>query len=239
MVTPAMATLQYEWRISAEESLAEHKHIEFAFALGGSVARKRLTWTGRSRALQSLSELPWFERVQGADLRSGEALEHVLKKFYLIFDRHVSRNLRVVKSGPHTANSWWTPELGTERSRVRAMRRRYQAARDPAVRAQLRAIFTRARGLYRKNIAWAQEAALKRYCEECSRRSLFGAPFRTAFTKRGRLSFCPRCLRRKARKRLMSSSRQPCSFVHRSPPTMLHSTASCIRNYERWLMARR
>ncbi|KAH7960894.1 hypothetical protein HPB49_024420 [Dermacentor silvarum] len=183
MVTPAMATLQYEWRISAEESLAEHKHIEFDFALGGSVARKRLTWTGRSRALQSLSELPWFERVQGADLRSGEALEHVMKKFYLIFDRHVSRNLRVVKSGPHTANSWWTPELGTERSRVRAMRRRYQAARDPAVRAQLRAIFTRARGLYRKIIARAQEAALKRYCEESSRRSLFGAPFRTAFNK--------------------------------------------------------
>lgn len=91
----------------------------------------------------------------------------MLEKFYLIYTRAHARHLRSTKTGPHRANAWWTPELGCERGYVRAMRRKYQRARDPDMRAQLRDVFAAARAQYRAHIRNAKECALKRYCTEC------------------------------------------------------------------------
>ncbi|KAH7933450.1 hypothetical protein HPB49_012596 [Dermacentor silvarum] len=66
------------------------------------------------------------------------ALDAVLAKFYLLYTSAHARYLRNTKTGTYRANAWWTPELGCERGRVRAMRRKYQRARDPDMRAQLR-----------------------------------------------------------------------------------------------------
>ncbi|KAH7937636.1 hypothetical protein HPB49_013935 [Dermacentor silvarum] len=183
LASSAMISRGHEWAVLEDLTLSDHRLVEFSFPFARPPPRKKLTFQGKADLLRQLAGEPWFGAVTRAPLRSGAALDAVLEKFYSIYARAHARHLRNTKGGPHRANAWWTPELGSERGRVRAMRRKYQRARDPDMRAQLRDLFAAARSQYRAHIRDAQESALKRYCTECTKKTIFGAPFKAAFEK--------------------------------------------------------
>ncbi|XP_037560809.1 uncharacterized protein LOC119439913 [Dermacentor silvarum] len=183
LASSAMISRGHEWAVLEDLTLSDHRLVEFSFPFARPPPRKKLTFQGKADLLRQLAGEPWFDAVTRAHLCSGAALDAVLEKFYLTYTSAHARHLRNTKGGPHRANAWWTPELGSERGRVRAMRRKYQRARDPDMRAELRDVFAAARAQYRAHIRDAQECALRRYCTECSKKSIFGAPFRAAFGK--------------------------------------------------------
>ncbi|KAH7979548.1 hypothetical protein HPB49_009824 [Dermacentor silvarum] len=183
LASSAMISRGHDWAVLEDLTLPDHRLIAFSFPFARPLPRKKLTFQGKADLLCQLAGEPWFDVVTRADLRSGAALDAVLEKFYLIYSRAHARHLRNTKTGPHRANTWWTPELGSERGRVLAIRRKYQRARDPDMRAPLRDVFAAARAQYRAQIRDARECALNRYCTDCSKKSIFGAPFKAAFGK--------------------------------------------------------
>ncbi|KAH7933625.1 hypothetical protein HPB49_014384 [Dermacentor silvarum] len=113
-----LASCGYSWSVADVETLSDHKFILFPFFGQLKLKTKRLTKSGTSALLQTLVNLPWFNMVQGATLRSPEAVDLVLAKFYAIFDRLCRAHSRWVRPRQQSANSWWTPELTVERKRV-------------------------------------------------------------------------------------------------------------------------
>ncbi|KAH7940937.1 hypothetical protein HPB49_008190 [Dermacentor silvarum] len=111
------------------------------------------------------------------------ALDIVLEQFYCIYDALHKHNLRAVKPHAPPGNAWWTPQLAVERSRVRAMRRRLQRARDHDLRDAFRVQYVRAFACYQRNIRHAKDTFDRSLCQELTTRNLFGEPFKLAFAK--------------------------------------------------------
>ncbi|KAH7970988.1 hypothetical protein HPB49_017597 [Dermacentor silvarum] len=110
-------------------------------------------------------------------------LDLVLEQFYSIYDALHKRNLRVVKPHATSGNTWWTPQLAAERSRVRAMRRRLQRTRDRDLRYVFRLQYARAFACYKRNIRHIKDTFDRSLCQELTSRNLFGQPFKLAFAK--------------------------------------------------------
>ncbi|KAH7933518.1 hypothetical protein HPB49_013278 [Dermacentor silvarum] len=163
--------------------LSDHRYIEFSFSGMPGVRKKRLTNFARAQILDSLNRSVWFDRVVGCRFSSCLAVELVLAKFFRIYDALHTRNLRAVKPHATSGNAWWTPQLAAERSRVRAVRRRLQRARDPDLRAVFRAQYARTFACYKRNIRRAKDTFDRSLCQELTTRNLFGDPFKLAFAK--------------------------------------------------------
>ncbi|KAH7963863.1 hypothetical protein HPB52_023736 [Rhipicephalus sanguineus] len=97
-------------------------------------------------------------------------------------DAHRRQHLRPV-SRSRWGNPWWTPQLAAERRRVNAARRRFQRCKDDALRAVFRAHYSAILAAFRRATAQARDAYLRGFCNECSRKSVFSAPYNQAFGK--------------------------------------------------------
>ncbi|KAH7963800.1 hypothetical protein HPB52_022910 [Rhipicephalus sanguineus] len=125
---------------------------------------------------------PWFTRITRAEVRSAQALDFVLTQFYQVMDAHHRKHLRPA-SHSRWGNPWWTPQLALERKRVNAARRRFQRCKDDALRAIFRSQYSGLLAAFRRTTAQAREAYMRGFCDECSRKSVFSAPYNQAFGK--------------------------------------------------------
>ncbi|KAH7964674.1 hypothetical protein HPB49_000143 [Dermacentor silvarum] len=173
----------FAWSVSDSDTLSDHRYLEFSFSGMPGVRKKRLTNFARAQILDSLDRSVWFDRVVGCRFSSCLALDLVLAQFYRLYDALHTRNLRAVKPRATSGNAWWTPQLAAERSRVRAMRRRLQRTRDPALRTVFRAQYARTFASYKRNIRHAKDTFDRSLCQELTTRNLFGDPFKLAFAK--------------------------------------------------------
>ncbi|KAH7963888.1 hypothetical protein HPB52_023761 [Rhipicephalus sanguineus] len=139
-------------------------------------------YTWHVQLLGTIANDPWFDVVTCTRVRSPEALEYILGRFYDIFDRHCKRHLRPIKSRGG-GNSWWTPALAAERRRVNALRRRFQRRRDQDVRIIFRVQYSAALAAFRVRISAAKRAYEQECHAACSRGNVFSASFREAFGK--------------------------------------------------------
>ncbi|KAH7936840.1 hypothetical protein HPB49_005706 [Dermacentor silvarum] len=171
-----LASCGYSWAVADVETLSDHKFIQFSFFGQLKPKTKRLTKSGTSALLQTLVNLRWFTMVQGSTLRSPEAVDLVVAKFYAIFDRLCRAHSRWVRPRQQSTNSWWTPELTVERKRVRALCRRYQRTADPSLRQTFKDSYYAAHGNYKMNIDRAKTSASKSLCSELSKREVSAAP---------------------------------------------------------------
>ncbi|KAH7949273.1 hypothetical protein HPB49_006936 [Dermacentor silvarum] len=151
----SLASPGFTWLVSDRDNLSHHRYIEFTFFAATQNPERVLT-TQEHR----------FSNPCGCIHRSREcATPHCHLGMRLI----PRRNLRKAKSRGGRANAWWSPQLAEERLRARAMRRRFQRARDP----DLRSFF----------LGQAKAAADRTLCQDLTARKLDGAPFKLAFAK--------------------------------------------------------
>ncbi|XP_072140757.1 uncharacterized protein [Dermacentor andersoni] len=190
LATPALVRRGYKWSVSLDVTFSEHRAIDLVLH-SDSVRGRRLTKCGRLNFVAELRDLRWFEQASGANISSPQALDATLSKMYEVVDKTRRKHLRPVL--PHKpGKSWWTPDLQIEKNRRRALRRRFQRCRDNALRPSHRQRYSEALAKFRRRIENAKASDARERCDECSRKSLFSAPFRAAFGKdKGRLHLPP------------------------------------------------
>ncbi|XP_072140755.1 uncharacterized protein [Dermacentor andersoni] len=171
----------YRWSVSSDVTFSEHRAIDLVLH-SASERGRRLTECGRLNFVAELRDIRWFARASGANIGSPQALDATINKMYEVIDRTRRKHLRPVL--PHRpGRSWWTPDLQIEKKRTRALRRRLQRCRDDALRPIHRPRYCEALAKFRRRIESAKASEARERCDECSRKSLFSAPFRAAFGK--------------------------------------------------------
>ncbi|KAH6941177.1 hypothetical protein HPB50_014596 [Hyalomma asiaticum] len=136
LAAPSVIAGGYSWRVRDDVTHSEHGYIKVTVGDSVREKRKRLTRFAREELVLSLSRDPWFTQVTGTELRSAEALDAVVEKFYTVFSRHYQKSFRPAHKVAR-GNPWWSPELAQERKRVNAMRRRYQREAFGRTRTEL------------------------------------------------------------------------------------------------------
>lgn len=86
------------------------------------------------------------------------------------------------KRGPRHAG-WWLPELAAARSRVRALRRRFQGEQDSDLRKEKKVIYKKEFAKYRKKIILANKNHLRDFLERVVLQNPFGAHYKIAKDK--------------------------------------------------------
>ncbi|XP_065305812.1 uncharacterized protein [Dermacentor albipictus] len=190
LATPALVRRGCRWSVSSDVTFSEHRAIDMVLH-SGCVRGRRLTRCGRQNFVAELRDLRWFERTSGANISSPQALDMMLSKMYEVIDKTRRKHLRPVL--PHKpGKSWWTPDLQLEKSRTRALRRRFPRCRDDALRPIHRRRYSEALAKFCRRIEDAEATDARKQCDDCSLKSLFSAPFRAAFGKgKGRLQLPP------------------------------------------------
>ncbi|XP_075530097.1 uncharacterized protein LOC142563427 [Dermacentor variabilis] len=179
LATPALVRRGYRWSVSSDVTFSEHRAIDLVLH-SASERGRRLTKCGRINFVAELRDLRWFARASGANIGSPQALEATINKMYEVIDNTRRKHLRPVL--PHRpGKSWWTPDLQIEKKRTRALRRRFQRCQDDALRPFHRQRYCKALAKFRRRIENAKASEARERCAECSRKSLFSAPFRAAF----------------------------------------------------------
>ncbi|KAH7949174.1 hypothetical protein HPB49_005729 [Dermacentor silvarum] len=183
LASVSLASAGFTWQVSDHDNLSDHRYVEFTLFAATRRLERVLTNYARAQILESLRLHPWFERVHYASLTSGHALDSAVGHFYEIYEGLRRRNLRKAKPRGGKANAWWSPQLAEERLRVRAMRRRFQRARDPDLRSFYRTQYASAFAAYKQHIRRAKDAADRALCQDMTARNLYGSPFKLAFEK--------------------------------------------------------
>lgn len=81
-------------------------------------------------------------------------------------------------SGLH--NPWWNPKLEIQRSKVRALRRRFQKERNQQLREKLKMNFKGNAALYKRMIYHYKRESFRNYIESLSNNECFGKPYHIA-----------------------------------------------------------
>ncbi|KAH7941878.1 hypothetical protein HPB49_018290 [Dermacentor silvarum] len=123
----------YQQLVSEEDTLSDHKYIEFSLRDAASVPEKRLRNYARAQLLEVFCRDRWFKCICRCRFSSAWMPAAVVDRFYAAYRALCKKYMRTVKPLGEGAKHRWTPQLSEERSRVCAMRRRYQSLRDPAV----------------------------------------------------------------------------------------------------------
>ncbi|KAH7970305.1 hypothetical protein HPB49_002457 [Dermacentor silvarum] len=173
----------YQWFISQEDTLSDHRYIEFSLRDAASVPEKRLTNYARARMLEVFRRDRWFECICRCRFSSAWMLDAAVDCFYAAYRALCKKYMRRGRPLGEGTKSWWTPQLSEERSRVRAMCRRYQRARDPDLREVFRAQYAPAFAAYKCGIRHAKDAADRALRVDMTSRNLYGRPFQIAFAK--------------------------------------------------------
>ncbi|KAH7963851.1 hypothetical protein HPB52_023724 [Rhipicephalus sanguineus] len=182
LASPSLLVRGHSWCVREDVTHSEHRYVVVTIGEPALTQRKRLTSYARAQMLQAVGRDPWFDRITRAEVRSAQALDLVLAQFYRVIDAHHRRHLRPV-SRSRWGNPWWTPQLALERKRVNAARRRFQRCKDDALRAILRSRYSELLAAFRRATTQAREAYTRGFCDECSRKSVFSAPYNQAFGK--------------------------------------------------------
>ncbi|XP_075726239.1 uncharacterized protein LOC142767879 [Rhipicephalus microplus] len=190
LATPSVLMAGYTWIVRSDATYSEHKNMEVRIGSDERVARKRLTRYAQQELLRSLEREPWFAKIICSQPRSPEALDFILGAFYGIFEKHLRRQLRPVKSNAR-GNSWCSPVLAQERKKVNAMRRRFQRAKSDDIRALLKMDYTRALARFRLWVAEAKAQYETECHKACSRGNVFSTSYREAFGRNRPPRFLP------------------------------------------------
>ncbi|KAH7963902.1 hypothetical protein HPB52_023775 [Rhipicephalus sanguineus] len=156
LASPSLLVGGHSWCVREDATHSEHRYIAVTIGDSTLTQRKRLTTYARAQMLQDIARDSWFVRVTRTEVRSAQALDLVLTQFYRVMDAHRRQHLRPV-SRSRWGNPWWTPQLAAERR---------------CVNAALCVAYLRARDAY-----------LRGFCNECSPKSVFSAPYNQAFGK--------------------------------------------------------
>lgn len=109
-------------------------------------------------------------------------LDIVLDHCYDVFGRLYETYAWKVRQYPG-AKTWWSAEIAWERSIVRSFRHRFKKERDPVERLVRRDTYCSVLKKYKCHIGKAKDSAIRKFCDENTRKFLFSDPYKLAFQK--------------------------------------------------------
>src|SRR5271154_2488635 len=189
--------LVMDWEVNADsvlESLSDHRPTLFKFSIGSprnsEVARDKIfnthkaDWSkftyfinnNKSRFVNLINNLKVEDIEQAAACL--EELVHDACEFSMPYR----------KPGRGNWNSWWSPQLTTPKSKIRALRRRSQKERNPEIKASIFSSFQRERGHYKRLILDKQFQSWKSICESGNSGNPFELPYKLLSGKYGSIS---------------------------------------------------
>lgn len=197
-VSGAMLRFMKDWRVVDAESGSGHRMIVYNLSLDTprqETRRYRLTARNHHFFSNALREelpalLPRLREVETA-----VDLEDLVRGLTATVTGVADRTLVSRKPGTHRSVPWWTQELGVQRKRVRALRRRFQRCNDAELRPTRKLEFQRANAEYKRAVNSAKAASWQRFCERVSDECPFSFPYKLVADK-VRVASAPGLLKR-------------------------------------------
>lgn len=169
------------WTVLDEPTGSDHKYIFFQAYKTNTTTTKKLTQAGQLKLLETLSTDTWFINTQTIPITSRTHLAHIINIFYTKIRTLYNKYCKAVQNSKNQT-PWWTPQLDSERKRVRALRRRYQRA-PPSIRHTYKEVYLAGLKVYKNNIKIAKTQSWQSFCTQVSRTNIFTLPYKIALNK--------------------------------------------------------
>lgn len=169
------------WTVLSDTTGSDHNYIFIQAYNNNTTTTKKLTKSGQKKLLTQMSQDQWFTRMQTTQIHSLTLLKHIIDTMYNKLKTLYDKYSKYVKNSTHQY-PWWTPDLDTERKRVRALRRRYQHSQDH-LRNIHKTLYIQAHKTYKINIKQAKLKSWHEFCTLVHRSNIFTIPYKIAFNK--------------------------------------------------------
>ncbi|GBN53806.1 hypothetical protein AVEN_102874-1 [Araneus ventricosus] len=168
-------SLVANWQVHDQITASDHRLITYTLSESPRQVRRRTIWKLENlKILEFKSEMSklvsYFSRI---DLNK-ENLEEMLTNFSIRVVKTCIK-CRKNKSMARRSNSvWWTQSLEIERSRVRALRRRFQACLEQVERSRKRIVFKGEFAKYKKKVLSAKTSSFRGFLEKLVNKNQLG-----------------------------------------------------------------
>ncbi|GBL95363.1 Putative protein in type-1 retrotransposable element R1DM [Araneus ventricosus] len=155
-------SLVANWQVHDQITASDHRLITYTLSESPRQGKRRIIWKLENlKILEFKSEMSklvsYFSKL---DLNK-ENLEETLSNFCTRVVK-ICIKCRKNKGKARRNNSvWWTQSLEIERSRVRALRRRFQACLEQVERSRRRIVFKREFAKYKKHVVSAKTSSFR------------------------------------------------------------------------------
>lgn len=169
------------WDVLEYEKYSDHRYIKLEIFQSEEKKGKRLTQMGVRKVLEALEKDNWLKSIAESRIQNRTQLEHIIQTFYHKIENLIKHYSKVVKNADKKPKAWWTPELEIERKKVRALRRRYQRAKDD-LREEFRLSYHQELKIYHNKLEEAKNQSWKEYCSQHNKNP-FTLPYKLAANK--------------------------------------------------------
>ncbi|GBO05875.1 hypothetical protein AVEN_44984-1 [Araneus ventricosus] len=163
------------WQVHSDITASDHRLITYSLCEKFNQVKNRITWKIENMKLIDFKlEVSKLVREFKGKTLSRNNLDEMLRNF----SEKLTRICRKCKSNKRRSNwqsaVWWTPKLEMERSKIRALRRRFQACLEPRERIERRIVFKKEYSMYKKSIIRAKMNSFRNFLEKLVNKNNLG-----------------------------------------------------------------
>lgn len=159
-----IAYMVTNWRVSEEETLSDHREINFSLGVKESNAQiyrnpRTTDWHKFAQDVQlGIDVTVWPNDISDCNM-----LDTVVNDLTSIISEAFTRNCKA-KSGGQKNKPWWNQKLGSLRKKCRQLYRKYKVAPEP-LKSALWEAYKAIRNEYQREIKNATTSAWRDFCE--------------------------------------------------------------------------
>ncbi|GBO11479.1 hypothetical protein AVEN_134500-2 [Araneus ventricosus] len=163
------------WQVHSDITASDHRLITYSLCEGFSQVHKRIIWkTENMKLIDFKLEISKLVRNYSEKTVSRGNLDEILSSFCHELTL-ICKKCKVKKTSKKWKSAiWWTKSLEAERSRIRALRRRFQACTESAERVRRRIFFKKEFTKYKRSILDAKTNSFKRFLEKLVNKNNLG-----------------------------------------------------------------
>lgn len=186
------------WEVMDELSGSDHNYIKLELFEEFGEEEYVVTKKGQLLINEAISKDDWFHQTEREPITSLISLKNTIATFYQKINTLRKKHcIKIKKSTLKRTNIWWTEELNIQRKRVRAMRRRYQNAKNAhtelkeCYKQQYHTEFTQ----YKDNIKKSKTNSWHNLINELTKTNIFSLPYKLALNKIKKRIILPKILK--------------------------------------------
>ncbi|GBO09591.1 hypothetical protein AVEN_102715-1 [Araneus ventricosus] len=163
------------WQVHSDITASDHRLITYSLCEGFSQVHRRIIWKTENMKLSDFKlEISKLVRNYSEKSISRGNLDEILSSFCHELTL-ICKKCKVKKTSRKWKSAiWWTKSLEAERSRIRALRRRFQACTESAERVRRRIFFKKEFMKYKRSILDAKTNSFKRFLEKLANKNNLG-----------------------------------------------------------------
>lgn len=136
------------WEVLDEITASDHNYINIDIFKSISKTVKKLTKKGEIGLIESTRADRTLSKINGKHINNKENLEQIINETPKRLEQMYKKHSKKIKESTGQ-NPWWTPELDTERKRVRAHRRHQKCQNQ--LKENYKSLYVEAQKTYKNN----------------------------------------------------------------------------------------